>query len=156
MSCIYGERQLGTEDQGWVAHFLLKAIAGEPLTIYGDGAQVRDVLHIGDAVAAYLAAWRNIDEITGRAYNLGGGPANAVSLLKLIAHIEDLIGRTVAFCLSEWRPGDQRYFVSDTRAVRADLALPAPLGWRAGIARLAAHFGVHTDRSAALHAEAIL
>ncbi len=141
MSCIYGERQLGTEDQGWVAHFLLKAIAGEGLTIYGDGRQVRDVLHVGDAVSAYLSAWSRIDAIAGRAYNLGGGPANAISLLQLVAHIEDLLGRRVDVTFAGWRPGDQRYFVADTAAARRDLALAPALGWRAGIARLAEHFG---------------
>ncbi len=141
MSCIYGERQLGTEDQGWVAHFLLKAIAGQGLTIYGDGRQVRDVLHVGDAVSAYLSAWSRIDAVAGRAYNLGGGPANAISLLQLVAHIEDLLGRRVDVVFSGWRPGDQRYFVADTAAARRDLALAPALGWRAGIARLAEHFG---------------
>ncbi len=141
MSCIYGERQLGTEDQGWVAHFLLKAIANQGLTIYGDGRQVRDVMHVGDAVAAYLSAWSRIDAVAGRAYNLGGGPANAISLLQLVAHIEDLLGRRVDVTFSGWRPGDQRYFVADTAAARRDLGLAPALGWRAGIARLAEHFG---------------
>ena len=145
MSCIYGERQLGTEDQGWVAHFLLRAIAGEQVTIYGDGRQVRDILHVGDAVAAYVAAWQNIDSVAGRAYNLGGGPANAVSLLQLIEHIEMLLGRRLDVEFSAWRPGDQRYFVADTDAIRRDLDLPAALGWRAGIARLAAHFGAMVE-----------
>ena len=141
MSCIYGERQFGTEDQGWVAHFLLRAIAGEPVTIYGDGRQVRDVLHVGDAVAAYLAAWRDIDVISGRAYNLGGGPANAISLLQLIDHMESILGTSIDVTFSAWRPGDQRYFVADTQAIRCDLRLPPALGWRAGLRRLAEHFG---------------
>ena len=147
MSCIYGERQLGTEDQGWVAHFLLRAMAGERVTIYGDGMQVRDVLHVGDAVGAYMAAWRNIGAIAGRAYNLGGGPANAISLLQLLEHIGDLLGHPVDIAFADWRQGDQRYFVADTRAVRRDLGLPAPCGWRAGVAGLAAWFG--GDRPAA-------
>ncbi len=141
MSCIYGERQLGTEDQGWVAHFLLRAIAGETLTIYGDGRQVRDILHVGDAVGAYMAAWRSIDAVAGRAYNLGGGPANAISLLQLVGHIEALLAKPVDVTFSAWRPGDQRYFVADNAAIRRDLSLPASLGWRAGLARLAEHFG---------------
>ncbi len=148
MSCIYGERQLGTEDQGWVAHFLLRAIANQGLSIYGDGRQVRDVLHVGDAVAAYLSAWQRIDKIAGRAYNLGGGPANAISLLQLVAHIEDLLGRRVDLKFADWRPGDQRYFVADTAAARRDLALAPALGWRAGIARLAEHFGARAHETA--------
>lgn len=140
MSCIYGERQLGTEDQGWVAHFLLRARAGTPITIYGDGRQVRDVLHVGDAVRAYIAAWRDIDRISGRAFNLGGGPANAVSLRELLDHLARVLERRIEIDVAAWRPGDQRWFVADTRAIRAALDLPAPLGWRAGLARLAAHF----------------
>ena len=80
MSCIYGPHQFGTEDQGWVAHFLIRALRGEPITIYGDGKQVRDILHVNDAVAAYRAVLGAIDRVSGRAFNLGGGPANAVSL----------------------------------------------------------------------------
>ena len=93
MSCIYGPRQMGTEDQGWVAHFLIRALEGEPITIYGDGRQVRDMLDVGDAVEAYLLGLDRIDAVAGRAFNLGGGPANAVSLRQLLAHIEDLTGR---------------------------------------------------------------
>lgn len=141
MSCIYGERQLGTEDQGWVAHFLLKAIAGDPVTIYGDGRQVRDILHVGDAVAAYIAAWQNIDAIAGKAYNLGGGPQNAISLLQLVEHIEMLLGRPIEIDFSAWRNGDQRYFVADTSALHRDLSLASPLDWRSGVARLATYFG---------------
>ena len=85
MSCIYGPRQLGTEDQGWLAHFLFSVIAGRPISIYGDGRQVRDVLYIDDAVDAYMAAWRRIDAVSGQAFNLGGGPANAVTLREVLA-----------------------------------------------------------------------
>ncbi len=144
MSCIYGERQLGTEDQGWVAHFLLRAIAGEELTIYGDGRQVRDILYVGDAVNAYISAWRSIDIIRGRAYNLGGGPANAISLLQLIEHIETLLDKRIGVQFSDWRPGDQRYFVADATAIQKDLALPPALDWRTGLSRLANHFGATT------------
>ncbi len=155
MSCIYGERQFGTEDQGWVAHFLLRAIAGEPITIYGDGAQVRDVLHVGDAVAAYLAAWREIDTISGRAYNLGGGPANAISLLQLIEQMESMLGTRIDATFSAWRPGDQRYFVADTDAIRRDLNLPMALGWRAGLRRLAQHFGATLPSEAPVEEHAL-
>lgn len=136
MSCIYGPHQHGTEDQGWVAHFMIRALRGEPITIYGDGRQVRDILFVEDAVDAYVRAWRNIDRISGRAFNLGGGPANAVSLLQLIAHIEGLIGRHVEVAFESWRAGDQRYFVSDTRRITRELSLPAPTPWRSGLARL--------------------
>ena len=137
MSCIYGPRQMGTEDQGWVAHFLIRALRGEPITIFGDGRQVRDILDVGDAVDAYLAAWRQIGRVHGRAFNLGGGAANAVSLRQLLAHVETLAGRPVATEFRDWRPGDQRYYVSDARAVRATLGLADPLPWRTGVERLA-------------------
>jgi len=147
MSCIYGEHQRGTEDQGWVAHFLLRALAGEPITIYGDGRQVRDILHVGDAVSAYIAAWQRIEAIAGRAFNLGGGPANAVSLRQVVAEIEAVLRRRVQLDFADWRPGDQRWFVCDTGAAAAALGLARPLGWRAGLARLAAWF--RGERSAA-------
>jgi len=137
MSCIYGERQMGTEDQGWVAHFLIRALNGEPITLYGDGHQVRDILHVSDAVNAYLATWRNIDRVRGRACNLGGGPANAVSLRRLLDHIGQLLGRAVRIEANAWRPGDQRWFVADTRALDHALELPPRLDWHEGVARLA-------------------
>jgi CDP-paratose 2-epimerase len=137
MSCIYGERQMGTEDQGWVAHFLIRALEGRPITLYGDGHQVRDILDVPDAVEAYIRAWRRIDAVAGRAFNLGGGPANAVSLRQLLAHIADLVGHDVDVTYADWRAGDQRYFVADTRAADAALELPAKTDWRTGVAALA-------------------
>ncbi|WP_132251091.1 SDR family NAD(P)-dependent oxidoreductase [Methylobacterium segetis] len=138
MSCIYGPRQMGNEDQGWVAHFLIRALQGLPITLYGDGRQVRDILHVQDAVAAYRAALARIDRVAGRAFNLGGGPENAVSLRELLAHLGTLIGRTIETEYADWRPGDQRYYVSDTRAVREALALAPATPWREGVAMLAA------------------
>jgi CDP-paratose 2-epimerase len=137
MSCIYGPRQMGTEDQGWVAHFLIRALAGEPISIYGDGRQVRDVLYVNDVVEAYLAAWRRIREVTGRAYNIGGGPDNAVSLRQLIAFIEQLLGRHVETEHHAWRAGDQRYYVTDNRRAWRDLGLAQTMPWRTGVTRLA-------------------
>jgi CDP-paratose 2-epimerase len=137
MSCIYGPRQMGTEDQGWVAHFLIRALAGEPISIYGDGRQVRDILFIDDAIEAYVQAWRQIERVTGRAFNLGGGPANAVSLLQVISEIEALTGAKVEAGFHPWRAGDQRYYVSDTRRVTQELGLGTPVPWRSGLARLA-------------------
>jgi CDP-paratose 2-epimerase len=114
MSCIYGLHQMGNEDQGWVAHFLLKAIQNEPLTIYGDGYQVRDCLFVDDLVDAFLLAQKNIDLISGEAFNIGGGPKNTTSLLQLIHMIEGFINRTIPIDMEPWRCGDQRYYVSDT------------------------------------------
>jgi CDP-paratose 2-epimerase len=137
MSCIYGRRQMGTEDQGWVAHFLIRALQGEPITLYGDGRQVRDILDVDDAVDAYLAAWDRIDQVKGRAFNLGGGPANAVSLRQLLDVIADLTGREVDVRYDDWRAGDQRYFVADASAARRALGLAPARDWREGVARLA-------------------
>ena len=141
MSCIYGPRQMGTEDQGWVAHFLIRALASQEISIYGDGQQVRDILHVSDAVDAYLAAWRSIDAVSGRAFNIGGGPGNAVSLLQLISHIERVVGGAVRTSFSDWRPGDQRYFVADTTAARTALRLGRPRDWQDGVADLARWLG---------------
>jgi CDP-paratose 2-epimerase len=136
MSCIYGPRQMGNEDQGWVAHFLIQALKGEPITIFGDGRQVRDILYVEDAVEAYLSAWRHIGSVKGRAFNLGGGAANAVSLRGLIAFVEDELGCAVNTTYEDWRPGDQRYYVSDRRRVERDLALEAPTPWQQGVRKL--------------------
>jgi CDP-paratose 2-epimerase len=137
MSCIYGVRQMGTEDQGWVAHFLIRALEGQTITLYGDGYQVRDILDVSNAVEAYLHAWQRIDRISGRAFNLGGGPANAVSLRELLAHMADLLGREVDISFDDWRAGDQRYFVADTRCIRHELGLSEEVPWKTGVARLA-------------------
>lgn len=136
MSCIYGRRQMGTEDQGWVAHFLIRALQGEPITLFGDGEQVRDVLDVDDAVAAYVALGERIAEFSGRAFNLGGGPDNAVSLNMMIDHAARLTGRTPHVEHRGWRAGDQRWFVADTRDIRAALGLAPPRDWRSGVANL--------------------
>ena len=138
MSCIYGRRQMGTEDQGWVAHFLIRALAGQPITIYGDGRQVRDILDVADAVEAYVRALDRIARVSGKAFNLGGGPTNAVSLIQVVNHIRSLTGRKMDLRFEDWRPGDQRWYVSDTGRARAALGLGEPIAWRDGLAWLAA------------------
>ena len=151
MSCIYGQRQMGTEDQGWVAHFLIRALEDEPITIYGDGKQVRDILDVHDAVNAYVAALENIDRVHGRAFNLGGGPDNAVSLLQLLDEMRDVTGREVELRFEDWRPGDQRWYVSNASAAQGALGLPKPRSWRDGVARLASWLA--SDRGVELEAE---
>lgn len=136
MSCIYGPRQMGTEDQGWLAHFARAALEGRPIHIYGDGKQVRDVLYVADAVDAYCAALQRIDRVKGHAFNLGGGPANAVSLLQVISFLEDSTGSRVPVAFHDWRPGDQLYYVSDTRRICNALDLPPPRNWQRGLALL--------------------
>ena len=152
MSCIYGPRQMGTEDQGWLAHFLLSMLAGQPISIYGDGRQVRDVLYVDDAVEAYLACWRRIGEVTGRAFNLGGGAANAVTLRAAIKELEAITGLRSALSFADWRPGDQRYFVADSREAARVLGLSAPVGWRDGLRRLAQSLAARGDEAAPQHA----
>lgn len=136
MSCIYGPHQFGTEDQGWVAHFLIQALDGAPITLYGDGRQVRDVLFVEDLVDALLAAQRNIDSISGRAFNIGGGPGNTTSLLELVHLIADLNGRKPVVKFSEWRTADQQYYVSDVRAFSKLTGWNPRVGVRVGVAKL--------------------
>jgi CDP-paratose 2-epimerase len=114
MSCIYGPHQFGTEDQGWVAHFLIRALENQPITLYGDGRQVRDILFVDDLVDAFLLAQEHMSTQRGQAFNIGGGPANTVSLLELLDCIEQMLGHRPAVELDGWRTGDQRYYVSDT------------------------------------------
>ncbi len=118
MSCIYGPRQFGTEDQGWIAHFLLSALRGDPLTIYGDGFQVRDALYVSDAAEAWIAVLDQIECTRGRIFNLGGGPGNSASLLELIELVAQLTGHAISYSFADWRPGDQPWYVSDVTALR--------------------------------------
>ena len=137
MSCIYGPRQFGTEDQGWVAHFLIRALKGEDVTIYGDGKQVRDILHVSDAVAAYRAMLASIAKVRGRAFNLGGGPRNAVSINMVLGEIQQLIGMPVKVRHDAWREGDQLYFVAETSRLKAELGWRPRMTWREGLHDLA-------------------
>ncbi|MBB2972362.1 SDR family NAD(P)-dependent oxidoreductase [Mesorhizobium sp. RMAD-H1] len=150
MSCVYGPRQFGNEDQGWVAHFLIRALEGQPITIYGNGKQVRDVLHVRDAVAAYRMLLQSIESVSGQAFNLGGGPANAVSLRRVLAEIAKLIRSECAVEHAEWRPGDQAYFVADTRALQHRLGWKPTVSWRAGLRDLAVWLHDYRGLGAAL------
>jgi CDP-paratose 2-epimerase len=113
MSCIAGEMQHGNEDQGWVAHFLYRALQGSPLTIFGDGRQVRDVLYVGDLMRAFDLARRCIRVTSGQIYNVGGGRENTVSLIELIEEIEQFLGKRLELTRDRRRPGDQLIYVSD-------------------------------------------
>lgn len=136
MSCVYGPHQKGNEDQGWVAHFLLQSLRGEAITLYGDGKQVRDVLFVGDLMKAFGLALENIDVLAGRAFNIGGGAGNAVSLLEVIDLIEEISGNRPVLDWGDWRPGDQKYYVSDARAFEKATAWRAQVGAAEGIAQL--------------------
>jgi CDP-paratose 2-epimerase len=136
MSCIYGPRQFGTEDQGWVAHFLIQAMAGRPITLYGDGKQVRDILFVEDLVDAFLLARARATEVAGRAFNIGGGPRNTVSLLELLELIEELTGARPAVSFEDWRRADQRWYVSDPSSFSALTGWSPAVGVRDGVRRL--------------------
>ena len=113
MSCIAGPRQAGSADQGWVAHFLYSALEGRPLTIYGDGRQVRDVLHVADLLRAFEAAYARRKVTAGQIYNIGGGVGNAVSLLELMERVEQLTGERLNYDFDQARAGDQVVYVTD-------------------------------------------
>ncbi|MCV0397211.1 MAG: NAD-dependent epimerase/dehydratase family protein [Rhizobiaceae bacterium] len=136
MSCIYGPRQFGTEDQGWVAHFLIRALAGESITVFGNGKQVRDILHVDDAVAAYRAVYRSMKPGQAVRYNLGGGVGNAVSLRMVLARIAELLGRKPVVEHEGWRCGDQEYFVADTRRLTRATGWRPSIGWHEGLETL--------------------
>jgi CDP-paratose 2-epimerase len=136
MSCIYGPHQFGTEDQGWVAHFLIAALTRQPLTIYGDGLQVRDVLFVADLVEAMLLAHANIDRLSGQAFNIGGGPENTTSLVELLNLIGDLTGERPLAKLEPWRTADQRYYVSNTRKFHDATGWRPKVGVRDGVGAL--------------------
>lgn len=128
MSCIYGPHQYGTEDQGWVAHFTIAALTGRPITIYGDGHQVRDLLFVDDLMRAMDLARRNAAALAGQVFNLGGGPAHAQSLLQVIEELERITRRRIPVQRGPWRVGDQRWYVSDTRRFQQ------ATGWRPAVA----------------------
>jgi CDP-paratose 2-epimerase len=136
MSCIYGGRQFGNEEQGWVAHLMRQAEARKAITIYGDGKQVRDILHVEDLVHALMLAREHIDNVRGQAFNIGGGAENALSLLELLNHIEHMHGHTPAVRFSDWRLGDQRYYVSDYTKYQASTGWQPKVDITRGLARL--------------------
>ena len=136
MSCIYGVHQHGTEDQGWVAHFVKCIAEGAPLTFYGDGKQVRDILFVEDLVRAFQLAREHIDDLQGEAFNIGGGPANATSLVELVADVAALHGERPAVQREDWRSGDQRYYVSNTEKFEQATGWAPQTPKEEGLARL--------------------
>jgi CDP-paratose 2-epimerase len=133
MSCIYGPHQFGTEDQGWVAHFLKTTLEDEELVIFGNGKQVRDLLYVDDLVNALLLAMHKNPALSGKVFNIGGGPDNAVSLLELLELIEQLHKGGARVSYGHWRPGDQAYYVSDCRAFSTATGWQAQTRVRQGI-----------------------
>lgn len=138
MSCIYGTRQFGVEDQGWVAHFLISAILGRPISICGNGKQVRDILYIDDLVRAFQLAAERINVTGGQVYNIGGGPENSTSIwVEFKEHLAKLLRRPIeASEYRDWRPGDQPIYVSDTAKALRDMGWSPQVGMEEGVAVL--------------------
>ncbi|MFH1225492.1 MAG: GDP-mannose 4,6-dehydratase [Candidatus Diapherotrites archaeon] len=120
-SCIYGERQFGIEDQGWVAWFAIAAVLGKKLTIYGNGKQARDVLHVSDLINSFTLAVKKIKKTSGKIYNIGGGPKNTLSLLEYLEMLGEMLGKKIEYGFGDWRPGDQPLYVSDIRKAKNEL-----------------------------------
>ena len=136
MSCIYGPHQFGTEHQGWIAHFAIRVLEGRPIAIYGDGLQVRDALYVDDLVEALLRVCDDMAALTGQSFNVGGGPANAISLVELLDLLERLHGSLPEITYADWRTGDQRYYISDTSRLRAAIGWAPRVGVQEGVTRL--------------------
>jgi CDP-paratose 2-epimerase len=136
-SCIYGPRQFGVEDQGWVAWMIIAAVTGHPLTIYGDGKQIRDVLHVDDLLNAYDSAITRIDVVRGQVFNLGGGPENTMSIWAEFGPLlEKYLGKPVLVKRGDWRPGDQKVFVADIRKAERELGWKPKVEVEEGVGRL--------------------
>jgi CDP-paratose 2-epimerase len=136
-SCIYGPRQFGVEDQGWLAWMIIAAVTGRALTIFGDGKQIRDILHVDDLVNAYDSAIEHIESVRGQVYNLGGGPENTMSVWHEFGPLlEQLLGHPVPVERGDWRPGDQKVFVADIRKAGRDLGWTPQIGVQQGVKSL--------------------
>jgi len=136
-SCIYGPRQFGVEDQGWLAWMVIAAITGRQISIYGDGKQVRDVLHVDDLLDAYDAAIDNIDRVKGKVYNFGGGSENVISIWSEFGPmLEKLLGKPIPILRGDWRPGDQKVFVADIRKAESELGWKPKINVEVGLERL--------------------
>ena len=136
-SCIYGPRQFGVEDQGWLAWMMIAAVTGKQITIYGDGKQVRDVLHVNDLLNAYDLAIENIDVAKGQVYNMGGGTRNVMSVWTEFGPIlERLLGKKIEVARGDWRPGDQKVFYADFRKAKRELGWEPKIDLEEGIERL--------------------
>lgn len=137
MSCIYGPRQFGNEDQGWLAHFMISAETGRPITIYGNGKQVRDVLFVDDLVRAFRLAVEKIAVTAGQVYNIGGGPANTISVWKEFGpFLSKLKGRKIRVSFDKWRSGDQPCYISDIRKAKLHMGWEPQVKKETGTRRL--------------------
>ena len=136
-SCIYGFRQFGVEDQGWLAHFVISAAQHSPITIYGDGKQVRDMLWVDDLIDAYEIALNSPGDMAGEIFNIGGGPKFVMSIWEDVrGQLEDLSGRKIDVQYANWRPGDQKIYISDIRKAHEQMGWNRKVHYREGIQRL--------------------
>ena len=136
MSCIYGPRQFGVEDQGWIAWFTIATITGKPITIYGDGKQVRDVLYVNDLIHAFDAFLQRKNQFSGEVFNIGGGPENTLSLLELLDILEQLTGKRSKINFSDWRPSDQKVYISNTSKAKEKLGWSPKVNPKEGVKKL--------------------
>lgn len=135
-SCIYGIRQFGMEDQGWVAWFTIASTLGKGITIYGDGMQIRDILFVDDLFNVWDAAVKKIDIAQGNIYNIGGGVKNTMSLLELIEFLENFLNRKITLHYADWRPGDQKVFISNIQKASTELGWIPSIDVRSGVRKL--------------------
>ena len=136
MSCIFGTQQFGTEDQGWVAHFIISSVLDRKITIYGDGKQVRDILYVDDLIRCFEMAIKQIKKTKGRAYNIGGGPRNTISLLELTKNLESLLKKQISYSFDQWRSGDQRVYYSNITKAEQDFGWKPKISKEDGIKKL--------------------
>ncbi|MBN2120405.1 MAG: GDP-mannose 4,6-dehydratase [Candidatus Omnitrophica bacterium] len=134
MSCIYGTRQFGFEDQGWVAWFIIAALTGKPITIYGNGKQVRDLLYVDDLVKAYDLFARS--KLRQGVFNIGGGKNKTISLLEFLDVLNKIFGKLPKITFSNWRPSDQKVYISDIRKIKGKLKWTPKVSVRQGIERI--------------------
>jgi CDP-paratose 2-epimerase len=134
MSCIYGERQFGVEDQGWVAWFVIAALTGKPITIYGDGKQVRDVLHVSDLIQAFDKFLNS--KLKHNVFNIGGGANNTLSLIELLDLIKTLANKKPSLSYTDWRPADQKVYISDISKAKKILDWTPKVTPSAGVKKL--------------------
>ena len=135
-SCIYGFRQFGVEDQGWIAWFIIASQLGMPITIYGDGKQVRDILFIDDLIDVFEAVIEYIDLCRNQVFNIGGGPNNQISVLELLDEIKELSGSLPRITFTDWRPGDQLVYVSNIEKSKSSFGWIPKVDNKTGIAKL--------------------
>ena len=136
-SCIYGTRQFGIEDQGWVAWFIIAILKNHPITVYGDGKQIRDLLFVEDLMDAYDLAISKIDTSKGKIFNIGGGIENAISIwVEFSKILEEITGKEIKIKREGWRPGDQKVYISDITKIEKELGWTPKIDIREGITRL--------------------